>query len=163
MRRRSLLMSSFTRKTPLFSVNFTKKINFSHFAAILCLLFSFLLAFTACQKEEQPKKVKDLDFTMVSGTDIPDNLQELIRERKQANFNLTYNDGNFLYIIKGYGKQPTGGYSISVKSLYLSAEDIVLATKLIGPKQPQEGSHQSYPYVVLKTEEMDKNVSFYEK
>ena len=112
---------------------------------------------------EDEAQAPDLAYEIVEKSKIPQKLAEKIQQEQKGKFGFSYRNGEEMYIAFGFGEQPTGGYSISVKSLYLSAEDIVLATKLIGPKQPQEGSHQSYPYVVLKTEEMDKNVSFYEK
>ena len=50
-------------------------------------------------------------------------------------FKLTYTDDKNLYIAVGYGAQPTGGYSISIRELYLTENSIVLATELMGPEK----------------------------
>ena len=66
-----------------------------------------------------------------------------------------------LYICVGYGEQATGGYSITVKELYLTDNAIYVDTNLKGPS-PEELQNpvKSYPYIVLKTENMDKTVVF---
>ena len=70
-------------------------------------------------------------------------------------------DSGYLYLCVGYGKQDSGGYSITVDDLYASGEMIYLDTSLIGPKQAKELSKTpSYPYIVIKTPFEDKTVVF---
>ena len=127
------------RKTRLFSV-------------FICLC-TICILLSGCSQKNTPKKTNSLDFTIVSGSDIPKELKKLIKERKESNFELTYSDKNFLYVIKGYGKQRSGGYSIVVDDFYQSKEGIVLQTTLYGPKKGDSCSlRPSYPYIVLKTE-----------
>ena len=75
-------------------------------------------------------KVRDLDFTVAGDMDVPDELKNLIAEKQQQPFKLTYSDEQNLYIAVGYGVQPTGGYSISVNELYLTDNSIVINTEL---------------------------------
>ena len=72
-----------------------------------------------------------------------------------------------MYICVGYGKQETGGYSITINELYLTANAIYMDTNLIGPEpesrelyHAQEKDGASYPYVVVKMEYLDKSVVF---
>lgn len=65
--------------------------------------------------------------------DIPEELQNDIEEKKAADFKMTYKDSEFLYIVRGYGEQETGGYSICIRDLYLTSNAIIFDTELIGP------------------------------
>ena len=44
-------------------------------------------------------------------------------EKKEASFKMTYADSGYLYLCVGYGKQDSGGYSITVDDLYASGGD----------------------------------------
>lgn len=106
-------------------------------------------------------KVRDLDFTVVADTDIPQELKQVIAEKQQSPFKLTYSDDKNLYIVVGYGKQASGGYSIAVNDLYLTDNSIVLDTELIGPdKGENKGTEPSYPFIVIKTEMSELPVVF---
>ena len=133
------------------------------FFPLLSLLLLFLLVplLSGCQKNQLPEKTKDLDFTVVAGTDIPAELQELIDDRCNDAFELTYSDGSCLYIVKGYGAQQTDGYNIAVTDFYEAKDGLVFATELSGPKKNQDVSQtETYPYIVIKTEFRDANVIF---
>ena len=84
-----------------------------------------------------------------------------VKACEEASFKMTYADSGYLYLCVGYGKQDSGGYSITVDDLYASGEMIYLDTSLIGPKQAKElGETPSYPYIVIKTPFEDKTVVF---
>lgn len=89
-----------------------KKQCLSLFCAIC--LFVLLFSLSGCGRNTKPAKTNDVDFTVVSAGDVPEELNKLIKERKKNPFELTFSDNASLYIVKGYGKQPTGGYSITV-------------------------------------------------
>ena len=57
-----------------------------------------------------------------------------------------------LYILRGYGKQKSGGFSIQIEEVSKSENAVFVRTKLVGPaaKEEQKGA-ASCPYVVLKT------------
>lgn len=127
----------------------------------LLLLFLLLPLLTGCEKNKLPEKTKDLDFTVVAGTDIPPELQELIDDRCNDAFELTYSDGSCLYIVKGYGTQQTDGYNIAITDFYESKDGLVFATELTGPKKSEDTSQtETYPYIVIKTELIDASVIF---
>ena len=88
-------------------------------------------------------------------------MKTIIDEKKAAPFQITYSDTENLYICEGYGEQKTGGYSIVVNELYLTDNRICVNTGLLGPDEKQKSSQNpSYPYIVLKTELLDKPVIF---
>lgn len=123
------------------------------------VLLGILVGCSNTGKEIQ--KVKDLDYTVVIAEQIPEKLKVNLEERKAEAFKVTYVDEGYLYICVGYGEQATGGYSIMVKDLYLTNNAIYADTSLSGPT-PEEAQNpvKSYPYIVLKTEYIDKTVVF---
>ncbi len=128
-------------------------------------LFAWVLAvrlLTGCSVDKTAQdKVRDLDFTVVGETDLPQELKDLVAEKKMAPFKLTYSNDQGLFIVVGYGEQVTGGYSISVRELYLTENSIVIDTELQGPPKGEEvGAEKSYPYIVVQTEYLENPVIF---
>jgi len=124
----------------------------------LCILLGTILA-AGCAQKEQEKKT--LEFTVVEEERLPEELLKIVEEKKAEPFKLTYADGGYLYLCVGYGKQQTGGYSISVNELSVTENAVCLDTDLIGPTQAEEKSAApSYPYLVIKTPFIDKTVVF---
>ena len=110
---------------------------------------------------EERVKLEDLDFTVLSEEVIPKELKTLVDEKKAEEFKLTYNDDDYLYIVIGYGQQNGGGYSIAVNELYLAEESIYVNTTLLGPESKETGVKvPTCPYIILKTEFIDKPVVF---
>lgn len=127
------------------------------------LLWAFLVrVLTGCSVEkENQDKVRDLEFMVVGEADLPEELKNLVMEKKAAPFKLTYSNDQGLYIVVGYGEQATGGYSISVNELYLTENSIVIDTELKGPEKGEDvGAEKSYPYIVAKTEYLENPVIF---
>ena len=118
---------------------------------ILLSLIITMLA-TGCSSETlSTEKLRDIDFTVVDEDDIPEPLEEMIDEREDKPFKLTYADNGVLYIAVGYGKQPTTGYSIQVKELYESENAIYIHTNLIGPAKDEKIiERETDPYIVIK-------------
>lgn len=126
---------------------------------LVCLM---CMSVYACgKKQDTMEKIKDLEFTVIAEDNIPEELLGRIEEKKKEAFKLTFEDKGFLYICVGYGAQQTGGYSIAVNDFFETANAVYVDTNLIGP-EPEEKSNQveSYPYIVLKTEFIDKPVVF---
>lgn len=128
----------------------------------VCLTCLLCLAVYACgQKQDPLEKIRDLEYTVIAEDNIPQELLAKIEERRENTFKLTFEDQGFLYICVGYGTQQTGGYSIAVNDLYETANAVYIDTNLIGPS-PEEKSKpvESYPYVVVKLEFLEKPVVF---
>ena len=133
-----------------------KKIVFILATVLLgCLLSGCSIVDTSGEKENQ------LEYTIVGEKELPEELLTMINEKKTAEFKMTYADKENLYIVRGYGEQPTGAYSIQVNGVTLSDNGIHVDTNLIGPETEEEkGTEPSYPFIVLKTAYMDKTVMY---
>ena len=120
-----------------------------------------ILLFTGCSwKQEKPEKI-NLAFTVVDEARLPEELLKLVAEKKEASFKMTYADSGYLYLCVGYGKQDSGGYSITVPELYLTDNSIIVKTELKGPERSEPtGEEPSYPYIVLRTELLEEPVVF---
>ena len=118
-----------------------------------------LLACCGCSPQKQEEKLSDLPFHVVEQKAIPNELMEIIDEKKEGAFNLAYEDGDTLYIAVGYGKMQTGGYSIEVPRFYLTENSIVIDTNLIGPRT-EAVRQASYPYIVISTEWREEPVMY---
>lgn len=111
--------------------------------------------------DDTEAKLRDLEFTVVAEDEIPKALVEVMEQKKTSPFQISYTLGENLYLAVGYGEQQTGGYSISVDELYETENHIVADTTLIGPTQNEQVVQSiTYPYIVIKTELVDKNVDF---
>lgn len=136
----------------------------SRYIGILLAVMLWILSFAGCGFSQNEKiKLRDLDFTVLSEGKIPEELKTVIAEKGTEPFKLTYSDNNNLYISIGYGEQKSGGYSIAVDALYLTDDAIHVSTSLLGPDitgQKEGAGKSSTPYIVLKTELLDKTVIY---
>ena len=131
----------------------------------ICMMLTVLLC--ACTGNDMmEKKVRDLDFTVVSAEDISEELKSHIDERKEETFTLIYRDGENMYLIVGYGSQEGGVYGIIFNYLYLGEQSVCVSTSLEGPGSGKNTESEigagtvSYPYIVIKLETLDAPVIF---
>lgn len=129
---------------------------------ILVIVCMSLLCLMGCSsKQLSSQKLRDIEFTVVDEKKIPKELEEMMNQKEGKPFKLTYADNGELYIAVGYGEQPTSGYSIEVKELYETKNAVYIHTDLIGPSKDEKiVERKSYPYIVVKSEFVDKNVVF---
>lgn len=130
----------------------------------ICLwgLVFALFSLGGCSLNTDTKeKGEPLEFTVLSQEEIPKELEEILETKKQEEMMMSYQLDGWLYFVRGYGKQESGGYSIAVNGVFLSGDQIHVDTTLIGPSTESEKSKEpSYPYVVIKTEYMEKQAIF---
>lgn len=132
----------------------------------LLVLFSLFLigicVIGGCGIQKTGKeKIRDLEYTVLEESEIPEELKKKIEEKKEDNFKMSYILEDALYIARGFGMQETGGYSIRVRECYLAKQAVHFDADLIGPKNgAQKENAVSYPYIVIKTERLDENVIF---
>lgn len=133
-----------------------KKISLLLVAAVVVLLAA------GCEKEtESTEKGKDWDYTVVAVRDCPEDFLKELETKKVNSFQMTYMDGEYLYIALGYGEQATGGFSIAVRGLYESGDKLCFKTELLGPTKDETVKKKpSYPFVIVKTEKTDREVLF---
>ena len=127
------------------------KIKWRQWKIIMTAVLGALLLTGCGLLSKENVKLRDLDFTVLSEEKIPEELKTVIAEKGTEPFQLTYSDNQNLYISIGYGEQKTGGYSIHV------------STSLLGPDitgQKEGAGKPSTPYIVLKTELLDKTVLY---
>ena len=74
-----------------------------------CLWISFflcILLLTGCEKKNSEKEQKiEVEYTVVENSVVPKKLQELIEEKKESPFRMSYKNQQYMYIVVGYGKQ----------------------------------------------------------
>lgn len=128
----------------------------------IVLLGVLITALTGCKMiKVENVRVEDLDYTVVRESEIPETLMTEIQTRKAEPFELTFEQEGYLYAVRGYGKQESGGYSIQVSDLYLGKNAIYIQTDLVGPETSEEKTKGvSYPYIVLKLEARAEVVCF---
>lgn len=129
--------------------------------SLLLIALSITLLTACSMRGTKTDKIRDLDFTVVSDDRLPEELKTILEDKKQNEFKITFTDDKYLYICVGYGAQQTGGYSITLKELYLTENAIYADTDLMGPSAAETVTETpSYPYIVIKTEYLDKTVVF---
>lgn len=128
----------------------------------IILLFAALLFGAGCSVEKTDRnKLRDLDFTLAEDSQLPEELKARIEEKKTAEFKMTFDTEDCKYIVVGYGVQETGGYSISVEELYETENAVYISTGFIGPAKGEAVNRvESFPYIVVKIEYLDKRVVF---
>lgn len=129
---------------------------------VVFLALCMFVLVIGCEKEtQQAERGKDWDYTVVAVRDCPEDFLKELEEKKINPFQMTYMDGEFLYIAAGYGEQPTGGFSIAVRGLYEMGDKLCLETELLGPGRDETVKEKaSYPYIIIKTEKTDREVLF---
>lgn len=129
----------------------------------MMMVVCVIVCAAGCEKEEKESKErgKDWDYTVVAVRDCPEDFLKELEEKKVNAFQMTYMDGEYLYIAMGYGEQATGGFSIAVKGLYESGDKLCFETELMGPGKDEVVKEKpSYPFVIVKTEKTEKEVIF---
>ena len=127
---------------------------------IWCL--SLMILLTGCEMKQVGNMAKtEVEFTVVEPDEVPSELAVIIEENKQGEIKLTYEDQGYMYLVRGYGQQKTGGYSIAVNEVFLAEDGLHVDTSLIGPPRDQEiRDEASYPYLVIKIEAQEAEVLF---
>ena len=125
-------------------------------------LMVLILGVTGCGLQKTgTQKVRDLDYTVVTEQELPEELQKEINERYTEDFKMTCMLDDSLYIVRGFGMQETGGYGLRFKICIWHKMRLILRQILIGPENGAEAEKAvSYPYIVVKTERLEENVVF---
>lgn len=130
-------------------------------AAMLILVFMMTMLVGCKSQPAKEKKLKDLEFTVVEPVDEPEQLKTMIEEKKVQMMKMSYSDGEYLYVVVGYGEQNSGGYSIRINEFYEADNAIYIDTTLLGPDSDDTVTQAlTYPYVVIKTEFIDKPIVY---
>lgn len=130
-------------------------------AGILLLLMAGLFLWGCSIEKVRAGDGLKPEYTVMKEADFPDKVKELVEQNREKEFQMTYQDGGYLYLLKGYGKQETGGYSIQIEDLSLWDNAIHLKTILLGPEDGEELTDEpSYPCLVVKMKYREEPVIF---
>lgn len=126
------------------------------------IFFFLVILLQGCKVQIVPQEERsEVLFSIISKECIPESLAKLIEERKEEEMKITYVDQGNRYIVIGYGKQDSGGYSIYIKDLYKTENALYVDTCLMGPKEKSKKQETtSYPMIVLRISEMGLPVVF---
>ena len=128
---------------------------------LLLLIVVLAGSIWGCGRMRQKKeKEHGVEYTVLGEDQIPDEIRKVLDVKKQEEFQMTYQRGEELYLIRGYGKQMSGGYSIQVEEVSESENGVFCKTRLVGPDEKETGSEPSYPCIVLRIGDTQKPVQF---
>ena len=83
---------------------------------------------------------KELSYAIVKPGDFPPEIDQILRKKKESAFQMAYESGDDLYILRGYGKQKSGGFSIQIEEVSKSENAVFVRTKLVGCSILNSGS-----------------------
>ena len=70
---------------------------------MILVLVALACVSSGCRKQEARER-QDLDFTVCAETELPDDLRQIIEEKKLHAFQMSYTTKDHLYIVVGYGE-----------------------------------------------------------
>lgn len=129
---------------------------------LILILVAICVNLTGCKYVKiTQERMRDLEYTVLNEEKLPEELKKILDEKKSQPFKMTFQDNGYLYICQGFGEQKTSGYSIQVRDAYETENAIYFLTSLLGPlsSEPNSGV-PTYPYIVIKTELIEKAVVF---
>lgn len=133
--------------------------------AVILIIVGIIM--TGCSLKSEEEGRKNLDFTVCDSTRIPEELQEIIDEKKNKEFKISYINNAYMFIVVGYGEQGRTNHKITVEDLYLADDGIHIKTMLYSDKatgtdadKTEETGSTLTPYIVIKCEKYDVPVIF---
>lgn len=115
----------------------------------------------ACAIEKiSDKKIGDIDYTIVAEMERPDEINKIIKDKCKQEFRGTYTQDGYTYIVVGYGLLHYKKYSISLEEIYETKNTVVVKTRFKVSKKNTNANYNSYPVIVIKIEDIGKNVVF---
>lgn len=132
-------------------------------AVCAAVVMSIVLLLYGCDRQPSETDLigTNIDYTVVEDADVPEKLKELIEQKKENEFRLTFTTNEYMYMVIGYGAKDTDGYSISVRGVTVDDETIYVGTSLYGPKENEKTTDVvTTPYIVIKTEKRGKTVVY---
>ena len=90
---------------------------------LLCWILIFA-GMSGCLSGGAQEERISVAFQVVAFDKAPQKLQEIIEEHKKEEIKMTWEGDEGRYIIRGYGEQPTGGYSIRADAVELMGDGL---------------------------------------
>lgn len=133
-------------------------------AALFLVLLFCLILLVGCERKEERVK-KDIEFTVCSRENLPEELYAIIEEKKDKVCKFTYTNGSFMYIVVCYGEKERENLNVVVNDLFMTSNAIYIDTTLktdatTATDSVATGDYSMYPYIVLKCQKYDVPVVF---
>lgn len=134
---------------------------------MILVLVALACVSSGCRKQEARER-QDLDFTVCEETELPDDLWQIIEEKKLHAFQMSYTTKDHLYIVVGYGEHDRTNLCVVVEELYKTDRAIYIKTDLkteaemegdisgvasgtdSNTPDGQTGTSSMYPYIVIR-------------
>lgn len=134
---------------------------------MILVLVALACVSSGCRKQEARER-QDLDFTVCTETELPDDLRQIIEEKKLHAFQMSYTTKDHLYIVVGYGEHDRTNLCVVVEELYKTDRAIYIKTDLkteaemegdisgvasgtdSNTPDGQTGTSSMYPYIVIR-------------
>lgn len=125
---------------------------------VLFVGLGFLM--NGCAAHNKEETSTEMPYEVLSEDDIPVELKMKLEETKTDSVRMAYETSDALYIAVGYGEKEQEGYEISVDSVKSSEHFVYIHTTLTGPREEAKQKMKSYPYLVIKCQQTEKQVIF---
>lgn len=130
---------------------------------MILVLVALACVSSGCRKQEARER-QDLEFTVCAETELPDDLRQIIEEKKLHAFQMSYTTKEHLYIVVGYGEHDRTNLCVVVEELYKTDRAIYIKTDLKTEAEisgvasgtdsdasgGQTGTSSMYPYIVIR-------------
>lgn len=134
---------------------------------MILVLVALACVSSGCRKEAARER-QELDFTVCAQTELPDDLRQIIEEKKLHAFQMSYTTKDHLYIVVGYGEHDRTNLCVVVEELYKTDRAIYIKTDLkteaemegdisgvasgtdSNTPDGQTGTSSMYPYIVIR-------------
>lgn len=130
--------------------------------SLICLIAWLAFSIVGCgMLQQKNSEAKEVDYTVVKKEELPPEVKKIIEVKKQEEFQMAYQCEGELYLLRGYGIQSSGGYSIQVEYVRENEEELHIKTRLLGPESREEQKDTiSCPSIVVKVENRNKKIVF---
>lgn len=128
------------------------------------LLFLMIVCFVGCGKLEKGTDGR-ISFVVCTEEMIPSELKQLIEDKKQHSFAMSYVSGETMYVAVGYGAHDTRDLCVVVEDFYMTDKVAYLDTNLLSAGMtPSDanavGECSMYPYIVIKCDRFDAPIYY---
>ena len=98
------------------------------------------------------QKTGEIEYEIVKKEEIPEKLKEEIAEAEKSEMWISYadtgNEGRYLYIVRGYGRQETTGYSIEVNECYETEHTVVYIQHFSGHRRKKRRIRKRHIHIL---------------
>ncbi len=96
---------------------------------MILVLVALACVSSGCRKQEARER-QELEFTVCAETELPDDLRQIVEEKKLHAFQMSYTTKDHLYIVVGYGEHDRTNLCVVVEELYKTDRAIYVKTNL---------------------------------